>query len=235
MVLSFAAHAVLILGLLLVPLFVRDTVDLHPVNAIDIVTAPLAVQPVVPFSAAVRPSLNKRNNDSQSAPILVTSRPVGSPTESRATTSLELDTAPSILGAIPSNAPEALGGIMGSGSRANFVASPADNVASAMAASSSTAPLRVGGRIREPRLLSQVTPAYPPIVRKARIQGDVVLEAVINTEGDVVEVHAISGNEFLFRSAIDAVSQWKYAPTILDGQVFPVRLRITVSFRLKNG
>jgi protein TonB len=55
---------------------------------------------------------------------------------------------------------------------------------------------------------------------------------VIDTKGNVVEEHTVSGNEFLVAAATDALRQWKYEPTVLDGQVFPVYLRVTIGFRL---
>jgi protein TonB len=236
MILSFAAHIVLLLALVLIPLFIVDGVDLHRVNRIDIVTAPEAVlQPAPPLSTPITHSPGKATAAPQ-AEIFVPSRAVPQaskvPAGRRTANDLELGTAPNISVTLSADTMGAMSGIMASGSRVDVA--PGPGVSSPAVSSASNVPLRVGGSIHEPRLLWQINPAYPAGVRKARIQGDVVLEAVINTKGDVVEVRAVSGNTFLFRPAIDAVSQWKYEPTILDGQAFPVRLRIIVSFRLKT-
>ena len=93
-------------------------------------------------------------------------------------------------------------------------------------------PLSLGGKVQAPQLISMVEPVYPPLLRRTRVQGDVVIDAVIDTEGNVVEEHTVSGNEFLVAAAMDALRHWKYEPTVLDGQVFPVHLRVIIAFRL---
>jgi len=93
--------------------------------------------------------------------------------------------------------------------------------------------VRVGGRIREPRLIRRVEPDYPAIARNARIQGDVRIDAIIDTDGRIVEVKVLSGHPLLARSAAAAVSQWLYEPTYLNEQPIPVVLEVTVRFRLQ--
>jgi protein TonB len=88
------------------------------------------------------------------------------------------------------------------------------------------------GEVKAPQLISMVKPVYPPLLRRTRVQGDVVIDALIDTEGNVVEEHTVSGNEFLVAAAMDALRRWKYEPTVLNGQVFPVYLRVTITFRL---
>src|ERR1700676_246464 len=91
-------------------------------------------------------------------------------------------------------------------------------------------PVRVGGNVRPPRLLSGPAPIYPILAQQSHIQGIVVIEAIIDERGNVVEMHAISGHPLLIPAAMKAVSQRKYAPTILDGEATPVNLRVEVSF-----
>jgi len=93
-------------------------------------------------------------------------------------------------------------------------------------------PLSMGGKVKAPQLISMVEPVYPPLLRRTRVQGDVVIDAVIDTEGNVLEEHTVSGIEFLVAAAMDALRRWKYEPTVLPGQVFPVYLRVTITFRL---
>ena len=94
------------------------------------------------------------------------------------------------------------------------------------------APLSGGGTVKAPRLVSLVEPVYPPLLRRAKVEGDVVIRAVIDTQGNVVDAHAVSGNDLLVPAAMDALRQWKYEPTLLDGQVLPVLLTVTISFRV---
>lgn len=91
---------------------------------------------------------------------------------------------------------------------------------------------RVGGTIREPKKLKDVKPVYPEWAKEARIQGIVVLECVISTEGDVIEVKVLRSVPDLDEAAIRAVRKWKYTPTLLDGKPVPVIMVVTVSFKL---
>lgn len=94
------------------------------------------------------------------------------------------------------------------------------------------APVRIGGAIREPRKIKNVTPEYPDIARQARVQGVVILECVVSPRGNVTEVRVLRGIPLLDAAAIDAVRQWRYTPTLLDGRPVPVIMTITVNFRL---
>jgi protein TonB len=94
--------------------------------------------------------------------------------------------------------------------------------------------VRIGGDVRPPQLLSRVQPLYPPIARTARIEGDVVLDAVIDEHGNVVKAHVVSGPGLLVPAALAAVEQWKYAPTYLNGVAVPISMNVTVQFHLHN-
>jgi protein TonB len=93
--------------------------------------------------------------------------------------------------------------------------------------------LRKGGGLREPRKLRHVRPIYPPLALEARVQGPVVLECVIGEDGRVSEVAVRSGHPLLDSAAIDAVRQWTYTPTLLNGVRVSVVLTVTVDFRLR--
>jgi protein TonB len=83
-------------------------------------------------------------------------------------------------------------------------------------------------------LLQQVKPVYPPLAKQARIQGVVVLEAIIGKDGAVSEVKVITGHPLLQQAAIDAVSQWKYKPTLLNGEPVEVVTTVTVNFAFQQ-
>jgi protein TonB len=97
-----------------------------------------------------------------------------------------------------------------------------------------TKPLRVGGRIRTPARVAYVAPAYPVIAQTARVQGDVVLEAIIGVDGTVEDLRVVRGITLLNDAALDAVSRWRYTPTLLNGIPVPVVMTVTVSFRLSR-
>lgn len=81
-------------------------------------------------------------------------------------------------------------------------------------------------------LINQVKPVYPPLARQARVSGVVILEAVIGKDGSIAEVKVISGHPLLQQAAIDAVSQWKYKPTLLNNEPVEVQTTVTVTFSL---
>ena len=96
------------------------------------------------------------------------------------------------------------------------------------------APVRVGGRVREPRLTTRVDPTYPPLARQTHMQGTVVIDAIVDEQGNVVEAKIVSGPPLLIGSALEAVRKWKYEPTYLNDQPVPVQLNVTVTFRLNE-
>ncbi|MBZ5642428.1 MAG: energy transducer TonB [Acidobacteriia bacterium] len=93
-------------------------------------------------------------------------------------------------------------------------------------------PVRVGGQVKPPRLLVSVDPVYPPLAKQTYLSGVVVIEAIIDERGNVVEMHVVSGHPLLISSALAAVSKRKYEPTILDGEATPIDLRVEVKFRM---
>jgi len=92
--------------------------------------------------------------------------------------------------------------------------------------------VRVGGDIQEPKKIKHVNPAYPETAKRARAQGMVILECNISTEGRVTDVKVLRGVPLLDQAAIDAVRQWVYTPTLLNGTPVPVVMTVTVNFRL---
>ena len=93
------------------------------------------------------------------------------------------------------------------------------------------APARVGGELKEPKLISTTAPVYPLAARQASIDGDVVIQAVIDKNGNVTQADVISGPAMLRQAALNAVRRWKYAPSVLDGQPVSIQTTVTVKFR----
>jgi periplasmic protein TonB len=93
-------------------------------------------------------------------------------------------------------------------------------------------PVRVGPGIREPKKIVHVVPEYPEIARTARVEGVVILEAVLDTTGRVQSVRVLRSVPLLDMAAINAVRQWRYTPTELNGVPVPVLMTITVQFTL---
>ena len=94
--------------------------------------------------------------------------------------------------------------------------------------------MRIASRVAEANLIRDVTPEYPPEAGRARIEGTVVLMAVIDTDGTVKDVRIESGLPILAEAAIDAVKQWRYKPYMIDGEPVEVDSRITINFTLSG-
>jgi TonB family protein len=90
-----------------------------------------------------------------------------------------------------------------------------------------------GGNITEPRKVKDVVPDYPDSLKQARVQGTVLLDCVIDTDGKVADITVISGPERLTVPAKAAVSKWRYTPTLVDGVAVPVIMTVTVNYRLR--
>jgi TonB family protein len=94
-------------------------------------------------------------------------------------------------------------------------------------------PVRVHSTIQQAKLLRKIAPQYPRPARDVRVQGTVQLNAIIATDGTIRSIKLISGHPFLAKAAIDAVKQWRYAPTLLNGEPVEVATRIDVNFKLQ--
>ena len=95
--------------------------------------------------------------------------------------------------------------------------------------------VRVSQGVTQGLLIHKVQPNYPPLARQARIQGSVVLQAVISKDGAIENLRLMSGHPMLAPAAIDAVKQWRYKPYILNGEPVEVETQITVNFTLAGG
>ena len=89
---------------------------------------------------------------------------------------------------------------------------------------------RVGGDVRPPTKISDIKPTYPPEALAAGIGGVVILEVVINESGSVINPRVLRSIPALDRAALDAVSQWQFTPTRMNGQPVPVIMTVTVNF-----
>ena len=94
--------------------------------------------------------------------------------------------------------------------------------------------IRVASRVAEANLIHDVAPQYPPEAGRARVEGTVVLMAVIGKDGSVQDVRVESGLPLLAQAAIDAVKQWRYRPYLLNGEPVEVDSRITINFTLSG-
>jgi protein TonB len=95
-------------------------------------------------------------------------------------------------------------------------------------------PVRAGELLVAPRKLVDVRPVYPEIARRARVEGTVILDAVLDRRGRVSQVRVTKSSPLLDQAAIDAVRQWQYSPSVLHGQPVEVLMTITITFTLQQ-
>jgi periplasmic protein TonB len=95
--------------------------------------------------------------------------------------------------------------------------------------------VRVSQGVSQGLLVRKVNPTYPPLARQARIQGTVILRAVISKDGSIENLQLVSGHPMLAPAAIEAVRQWKYKPYLLNGEPVEVDTEVQVNFTLSGG
>ncbi len=102
------------------------------------------------------------------------------------------------------------------------------------AAKKPTGPVQIGGRVAEANLIRKVQPVYPPLAKSARVQGTVEFTAIISKDGNIEDLKLVRGHPLLVNAAKEAVLQWKYRPTQLNGQAVEVITDIIVNFTLSQ-
>jgi protein TonB len=140
-----------------------------------------------------------------------------------------------VVGGVPGGIPGVGGagaGFMSGGLPMAAPPPPPPSKVVAAAAPSEPKQITVGGDVEAAMLLQQVRPVYPAMARAARIAGNVRLKAVIGTDGRIKNLIAVSGHPMLVDAAMNAVRQWVYKPTVLDGMLVEVNTEIVVRFGL---
>jgi protein TonB len=138
-----------------------------------------------------------------------------------------------VVGGIPGGVPGGAGGVMGGilGSVPNAAPPPPPPVVKKEAGPQR---IRVGGNVQAANLIRKVTPVYPPLAKQARIQGTVRFTAIIGKDGTIQNLQLVSGHPLLVESARQAVTQWQYKPTLLNGEPVEVVTQIDVNFTLSQ-
>jgi len=90
-----------------------------------------------------------------------------------------------------------------------------------------------GGQLQQPKLLASVAAVYPPQARAQHVQGDVVIDALIDATGKVAATKVITGNPLLQSAAVDSLRLWKYQPARLNGEAIPIHVNVAITFHLQ--
>jgi len=96
-----------------------------------------------------------------------------------------------------------------------------------------SAPLPVGGDVKQAKLISSTPPLYPALAKTQHIEGNVRVDALVDENGRISSMKVISGPTLLHQAAMDAIRQWKYQPATLDGKTVPMHLTVTLQFKLQ--
>jgi TonB family protein len=157
-----------------------------------------------------------------------------------------VDEGPGVVGGVPGGVPGGvvsgvIGGVPGGvseGILGGIVRTEAGPTASAAAqfplSASGLMRVRVGGNVQSANLIKKVTPLYPPLAKQARIQGTVRFTALIGVDGSIQALQLVSGHPLLVESAQEAVRQWMYKPTLLNGSPVEVITQIDVNYTLSE-
>jgi periplasmic protein TonB len=224
---SFFIHFAILMLLLLVPLYFSQGIDMKRMEMTLLVAPlpPMAAPPLPPVAVArvVHATPKVFTPGKLTAPTFI---PKALPSTSSEPTPPEEMLAGSMAGVAGGVPGGQLGGIVGGmPNLAAPVAVPAP------AAEGPKRTVRVGGEVKPPRLIYGPAPVYPLLANQSHIQGTVVIDAIIDEHGKVVEAKVISGHPLLMQAALKAVSERRYEPTILDGEPTPVDLRVEVNFQ----
>jgi protein TonB len=131
-----------------------------------------------------------------------------------------------VVGGVPGGVPGgAMGGVLGS---------VMSSVPTAVPKAATPQRVRVSQGVSQGLLVHKVQPQYPPLARQARIQGVVVLQALIGKDGTITNLHVVSGHPMLTNAALEAVKEWKYKPYFLNGEPVEVETTINVNFTLSE-
>jgi protein TonB len=221
---SMLLHAAATVAVVVVPLLIVDTLPRETAGVKAFFAEPIALPPPPPPP----PPAPARAEASVRAPRPVATRAVGfvAPIEVPAEIKPEEGLALGVEGGVP-------GGVEG-GVPGGVVGGVVGGLPDAPPPPPVLRPVRVGGEIRAPRKIVDVAAVYPPLAVKAQLEGIVVIEATIDPRGHVVNATVLRGMPLLDGAALDAVRQWVYTPTLLNGVPTPIIMTVTVTFRLQH-
>jgi protein TonB len=213
---SILVHALVLAALVVIPLLASDVLPL--VRGTDILTMPVVLRPMPPVAPAAVPrrAPMAETIDTSAAPVDV---PNGIGRELMLVATPPVDV----------SAPNGTGSILGSGLPGGIGTVDTDTPPPIRA----TAPVRLSTLLKPPVKIRDASPVYPESARLARVEGLVIIEAVIGPTGEVVDAKVLRSKPLLDEAALAAVRQWRYTPTLLNGVPMSVILTVTVNFSLK--
>ena len=231
-VLSFLIQTGLVGLLVLIPLIYTDT--LKPAQLTGFLVAPPPPPPPPPPPAATPPPKVVKIIPKQ----FDAGRLMAPKTIPKEIAMIKEDDTPppsGVVGGVAGGVPGgAAGGVIGGIIGAVPTAAPPPPPPKAVEKPVTPQRIRVGGNVQAANLVRKITPVYPPLAKQARIQGTVRYTAVIGKDGTIQNLQLVSGHPLLVAAAGEAVKQWVYKPTLLNGEPVEVVTQIDVNFTLSQ-
>jgi protein TonB len=229
-VLSFMFQCLLLGTLLIVPLLFTDVLPKQ--QLLTFLVAPPPPPPPPPAAQAVAKVVRQIQSDLLSSGQLRT--PGRIPQKVQMIREEEapppLPSMGGVVGGVPGGIPGGqLGGVIG-----GIISQTSSLTAVPKLAVASPKRVRVSQGVTKGLLIQKIEPKYPQLALQARIQGQVLLQAIIDKEGNITELSLVSGQPLLVPAAIAAVSRWRYRPFLLNGQPIEIETTITVNFQLSQ-
>lgn len=223
LVASLLVHVLIVAAVIIAPLLFTRTIDLSGLEQTFLVAPrPPAAAPPPAAAEAVKAISRPIPQQAMTQPVMIPAKIRVVHDEAPA-----VDPNAGVVGGVPGGVPGGvLGGIIG-GTDTNIAppppppSHPANEI------------FRVGGDVKEPQVVYAPPPVYPPLARASHLEGTVIIDAVIDANGNVVQARVVSGPALLLQSALRAVAQWRYQPTILDGQPVSIRMHVTLHFHFE--
>lgn len=221
--LSMIVQATLVFIVILIPLIYTEALPKTSLTAMLIAPPPPPPPPPPPAAAQVvrvKPQVHLIQNNQLMAPKVI-------PKDVKIIKEEAEPADMGVTGGVPGGVPGGqMGGVIGGVIGGVGAAPPPPRPA--------VSRITRGGNVQAAMLINRVTPQYPPLARQTRISGTVRLHAIIAKDGTVQQLEVISGHPLLVQAALDAVRQWRYRPTLLNGEPVEVDTTIDVIFSLNQ-
>ena len=227
---SLGFHFLILVALVLAPLYYTQSLDLRQFQATYLISPSVPPPPPPPAAPRLVRSV-PRTFFTRSGLMAPSSIPrTIAMIHEKASDIPPEDFTDGVVGGVPGGMPGgsiggALGGILGGMPNTAVAVAPPPIAAPKK-------PLRIGGNVKPPRQIFAPHLDFPILAKQAHVQGRVVIDAIIDDHGNVVELHVVSGPPLLVPAALQNVSQWKYEPTYLNGQPIAVEMVVNVDFKL---
>jgi periplasmic protein TonB len=228
-------HIAIIAALIIIPLYTTGTISLGSYEETPLVAPPTPPPPPPPAPRVAARAAAPAHTEQPRLKFAFKSKPIVAPNKIPTTIAQsDANVAPPSLSSFGTGVP---GGVPG-----GFSGGLAGGTGTGPAPPSPPPPpkpvhrvVRAGSLLKPPKQIYSVNPVYPALAQQTRQSGTVVVDAVIDEKGNVVKARAVSGPPLLIQAALNAVLQWKYQPTILNGEPVSVELQVQVHFNWGSG